>query len=226
MENMIPPQHLQLLRDTCAQLISRTDADMDRRGVTVYDITHKNKRYFIDGAYAQMPCLADFIFSPYMAEICRATIGPNAFLFKNQFVVKCAEVGMNFSWHQDSGYIPEPHKPYISCWCALDDANRSNGTIYILPASRAGGSGLRPHQRLADTNDLVGYDGDDPGDPIEMAAGGIAIFSSRTLHRSGANTTGGIRRIYLAQYSPHAMPAKAGTTRQAISFLHNGKICR
>ena len=173
-----------------------------------------------------MPCLADFIFSPCMAEICRATIGPNAFLFKNQFVAKCAEVGMNFSCHQDSGYIPEPHKPYISCWCALDDVSRPNGTIYLLPASRAGGSGLRPNQRLADTNDLVGYDGDDPRDPIEMAAGGITIFSSRTLHRSGANTTGGIRRIYLAQYSPHTMPAKAGTTRQAISFLHNGKICR
>jgi hypothetical protein len=43
-----------------------------------------------------------------------------------------------------------------------------------------------------DTNDLVGYSVDDPGDPVIMPAGSMACFSS-TLHRSGANTTDRVR---------------------------------
>jgi len=34
-----------------------------------------------------------------------------------------------------------------------------------------------------------------------VPAGSIACFSSTVFHRSGPNTTDGIRRIYLAQYS-------------------------
>ena len=37
-----------------------------------------------------------FIFSDLMADICRATIGPDAFLFLDQYVVKAAEKGMSF----------------------------------------------------------------------------------------------------------------------------------
>ena len=40
-----------------------------------------------------------------MAEVCKATIGDNAVLFNEQWVVKGAEQGMNFAWHQDSGYV-------------------------------------------------------------------------------------------------------------------------
>ena len=46
-----------------------------------------------------------------------------------------------FSWHQDSGYVKwyDPttqHKPYVTCWCTLDDVSEENGTVYILPHSR------------------------------------------------------------------------------------------
>ena len=226
-EDAVEPDHLDLLRNTCDALIEETDAQIDRGELDqVREITHKDKRYFIDGAYARRPELESFLFSNAIADICRATIGPNAYLFKNQFVVKCAEVGMKFGWHQDSGYIPESHSPYLSCWCALDDVTEDSGTVYILPWSRAGGSDIREHKREQGSNDLVGYFGDDPGVPVVVRAGGIAVFSSTALHRSGANQSNQIRRVYLTQYSPEIMPSKAGTTRQAVPFLRDGKSVR
>jgi ectoine hydroxylase-related dioxygenase (phytanoyl-CoA dioxygenase family) len=41
----------------------------------------------------------------------------------------------------------------------------------------------------------------DPGDPVNVPAGSIACFSSTLFHRSGANTTDRMRRVYLAQHS-------------------------
>mgnify|MGYP001798179839 CR=1 FL=1 len=86
--------------------------------------------------------MADFLFSDLMANICRATIGDPAWLFWEQYVVKSADVGMKFAWHQDSGYLknmlPGYTKPYLTCWCALDDVDEHNGTITVLPFSRAG----------------------------------------------------------------------------------------
>lgn len=26
-----------------------------------------------------------------------------------------------------------PHKPYLTCWCTLDDVSEENGTVYVLP---------------------------------------------------------------------------------------------
>ncbi len=136
LDQHVPPEHIEVLRDVCGDLIAETDRDIDAgRRERVLEITHKGKRYFMDGAYDKRPELGAYIFSEIMADVCRATIGPNAYLFKNQYVVKCADVGMKFSWHQDSGYVPEPHTPYLTTWCALDDVSEDNGTIYILPRS-------------------------------------------------------------------------------------------
>ena len=224
LDQHVPPEHIQLLRDVCDDLIAETDRDIDAgRTDHVQEITHKGKRYFIDGACDKRPELSAYVFSEYMANVCRATIGPNAYLFKNQYVVKCAEVGMKFSWHQDSGYIAEPHRPYLTTWCALDDVSEQNGTIYIKPRS-AGDELFMEHRRDERTKDLVGYSGDDLGVPVIMHAGGLVAFSSTTLHRSGANNTNRIRRVYLAAYSAEPMPLKKGTTRQAIPFLENGEL--
>ncbi len=51
------------------------------------------------------------------------------------------------------------------------------------------------------TNDRIGYEGKDPGEPVFVPAGSLAVFSHQTLHRSGSNTTKNMRRVYLAQYS-------------------------
>ena len=69
------------------------------------------------------------------------------------------------------------------------------------PTPRAGTRDVVAHHRDHETNDLIGYSGDDPGDPLIVPAGSIAAFSSTLLHRTGPNTTDQPRRVYIAQYT-------------------------
>ena len=200
LERVIPPAHLELLRAECGKLMQAMDAKMEDANTDHMGLNLRQSRYFLS-AWHQSEAIKEFVFSALMADICRALLGPTAYLSFEQFVVKFPEKGMQFAWHQDSGYVPFPHRPYVSCWCTLDDVTEENGTVYLLPYDRAGTRDRVEHARDTATNDLVGYNGSDPGDPVIAPAGSIAIFSSTLFHRSGLNGSQGIRRIFLPQYS-------------------------
>ena len=227
LENALGAAHLEMLREECRFLTDESDRAMAAGGETVRGINHRGKRYFISKRHADRPRLRDFLFSESMARICRSLIGDNVWLFNEQFVVKSAEVGMSFSWHQDSGYIDSecPHKPYLSLWCALDDIDEENGTVYVLPFSRAEVTSRIDHATQAGTNDLVGYTGNDAGEAAVMSAGSIVAFSSVTFHRSGANPTNEPRRVFLAQYSvePIIDPRNDRLWALATPLLENGE---
>jgi ectoine hydroxylase-related dioxygenase (phytanoyl-CoA dioxygenase family) len=225
LERAIPDHHLQALRDEAKRYLDWMDAEMERQGVQSIGINHYKNRYFINGKYRESRLLRDFLFSDLMAEVCRATLGDDAYLRNEQYVIKAAEKGMHFGWHQDSGYIGHDHKPYLSCWCALDDMSIENGTVSILPYERAGTRDWVRHEVEAGTNDLIGYRGDDAGIPVIVPAGSIAVFSSTTFHRSGANQTDAMRRVYLAQYSCEPIMSADGTKvwGSAVPFLHGGE---
>ncbi len=214
LEAVIPPNVLAALQDECMRHVDMHDRAMEARGVTTEGITHYKKRYFISNRSAASPIMTDFLFSPLMAEICRATLGDTAYLFNEQYVVKAADSDSKFAWHQDSGYVGHYHRGYLSCWCALDDMSVENGTVYILPYSRDGRATtdeIIDHEVEAQSNDKVGYKGADPGEPAIVPAGSIVVFSSRTFHRSGANMTDAYRRCYLAQYSAEPIMNRDGT---------------
>jgi ectoine hydroxylase-related dioxygenase (phytanoyl-CoA dioxygenase family) len=200
LEDVVERDDLEALRGECQRFVGARDREMDRLGVDSLDLDHRGSRYFVH-AYGKSAAVERFLFSPLMREIARAALGDSVYLFNEQYVVKAAERGMKFGWHQDSGFIEYEHRPYLTCWVALDDVTEANGTVYLLPYSRAGTRDVVAHVRDEETNDLVGYFGDDPGDPVIVPAGSIACFSSTLFHRSGPNTTDSVRRIYLAQYS-------------------------
>jgi len=229
LERVIPDDLLQMLREECSYFIGYADAGMDIEGKSSLGITHRGSRYFIGNKYRLSKRLHEFIYADFMADICHAALGDDVFLFNEQWVVKGAEQGMPFAWHQDSGYVKHgdpttTHKPYLTCWCTLDDVSIENGTVYVLPHSRAGTrEQIFDHEKQDVTNDLVGYTGDDPGDPVIVPAGSVVAFSSYLFHRSGANTTDAMRRIYLAQYSANPILRPDGDLwAQAVPFLEDG----
>jgi len=222
--NVIPDKLLEDLRDECQRFMREKDAEMDRKGVEVDEINHKGKRYFIALRYKDSHVMQRLIFSSQMEEICRAILGDNVYLFLEQFVVKAADKGMTFSWHQDSGYLPYDHKPYLSCWCPLDDVTEENGTVYLLPYRDAGTKHRVEHVLQEGTNDKVGYFGDKPGIPAIMKAGDVALFSSTCFHRSGSNFTNKSRRVLLLQYSAEPILEADGKPRYwADAFILNGE---
>ncbi|HUS67787.1 MAG TPA: phytanoyl-CoA dioxygenase family protein, partial [Kofleriaceae bacterium] len=231
LERVIPDDVLAMLREECATFVAAMDARMDRLGTPTIDLNHRGSRYFISKQYRRSGRLRSFLFGALMAEVAEAALGPEAFLFNEQWVVKGADRGMKFAWHQDSGYIrhDDPtnrHAPYLTCWCPLDDVTTENGAVHLLPHSRGGTRDtVFDHVREAGTNDLVGYRGDDPGVEMTAPAGSIVAFTSYNLHRSGANRTASARRVYLAQYSSHPITATDGTLwAMAVPFLRDGGV--
>lgn len=225
-ERVLDGALLDLLRDQCAAFVAREDARMDAAGTDRLGLSHRGARYFANECQREQPALRTMLFSALMADICRATIGGDAYFFLDQYVVKGPEQGMAFSWHQDSGYVagnggPPDHPPYLTCWCTLDDATIENGTVRVLPGSHRGG--LIAHERHEATADL-GIAVADEGVAVEVPAGSIVAFSSLLLHATGANRSDRSRRVYLAQYTPRPLLNMDGHLRRnAIAFLRDGE---
>jgi ectoine hydroxylase-related dioxygenase (phytanoyl-CoA dioxygenase family) len=224
LNGIVPPDDLDALRGECQRFVDERDLEMDRLGVDKLDLDHRGSRYFVH-AYGKSPAVERFLSSDLMAQIARAALGDSVYLFNEQYVVKAAEQGMKFGWHQDSGFIDYAHRPYLTCWIALDDMTEANGTVYLLPYSRAGTRDVVKHVRDQETGDLVGYFGDDAGDPVIVPAGSIACFSTTLLHRSGPNTTDRMRRVYVAQYSAEPILSEDGSQPRMLAepLLVDGK---
>ena len=142
-----------------------------------------------------------FLLGQKIDAIVRACLGSDSYLFNEQFVVKGSGTGASFAWHQDGAYVGFDHKPYLTVWIALDDTTEDNGCVYLLPRDIDENPGIEPHDWLEGSNELNGYTGSDPGQPMVCSAGTIVAFSSLTLHRSGPNRTPHPRRAYVCQYT-------------------------
>jgi ectoine hydroxylase-related dioxygenase (phytanoyl-CoA dioxygenase family) len=225
LEDAISENHLQVLRDSCDRLIELMHEEMDRLKTDHIHISHRGKRYHIAKKYDQVPRLSEYVFSELMAEVCQATIGDDAYLFYDQYVVKAAEQGIKFSWHQDSGYLGFSHRPYVTVWAAVDDMTEENGTASVLPFSTVGIRSLVEHIRDEQTGDKVGYFGNESGIPAVVPAGSLVVFSSLSFHRSGANLTDKMRRAYVTQYSPEPIrrPDSEELMHLGVPFLKAGK---
>jgi ectoine hydroxylase-related dioxygenase (phytanoyl-CoA dioxygenase family) len=225
LERVISPDDLELLRGGAQFSIDVLDAEMDKAGVDRLGINAKGKRYFSSMIYQRRPELRSFIFGPVMEQICRAVLGDNAYLFWEQYVIKAADPDTTFAWHQDSGYVHEDHDPYLTCWIPLDDVTEENGSVYLLPYSRSGIRSYVKHVPI-ETGDKVCYFGSDPGMPVTAPAGSIVCFSSTVIHRSGANLTDRMRRVYLLQYSGEVIMDRSGDQPWGSfePFLADGKV--
>ncbi len=226
-ESVIPEDTLRMLREECSYFLGYADAEMDAQGLQSAGLNRRGNRYFVGLRYRFSHRLYRFLFGDLMARIAGGLLGDEVYLFYEQWVVKGPEQGMSFAWHQDSAYVAGPmaktHRPYLTCWCVLDHVDERNGTAYILPHDRGDTRGrLLPHTKMQGRNDLVGYHGDDPGDPAVVPAGSIVCFSSYTLHRSGANTSDHMRRVYLPQYSAEPILNDDGRPQNlAVPFLRD-----
>ncbi|MCC7193688.1 MAG: phytanoyl-CoA dioxygenase family protein [Phycisphaeraceae bacterium] len=176
------------------QAITQAEATGDQKLIEMTRL-----RPFIGAAHSKSELLTKFIKSPIYLEACAKFVGPDANLYYNQVVMKAPEKGRSFAWHQDSGYVVTDPVEYITCWTAIGPATLDNGCVWVIPGSHR--LGLLPHERDEVTGEKIpkGID-DSAAIPVEVPAGTVVIFSSLTLHRSGANTSREFRYAYVPQY--------------------------
>jgi ectoine hydroxylase-related dioxygenase (phytanoyl-CoA dioxygenase family) len=202
-----------MLREECAGAVRLVEDTMNAAGRDSLGLNHRHRRYIVPLQYQRSARLPAFLFGEVLSALCLATLGPEAYLFLEQFVVKGAGDGMHLGWHQDAGYLPFDPPPYVTGWIPLDDVDEQNGTIHLLPYGRAGTSQRVPHHLDPATSDRIGYTGSDPGVPVIAPAGSLVVFSSTILHRSGENRSDRPRRAYIVQYSAQPILDPDGAVR-------------
>lgn len=195
----IAPETVNDLRRACDTMVADPRRAEKRQGRHKIDVG--DKRLFLSHRHEEFPAVEAFLMAGPAAELARTLLGPRPYLFNEQFVFKAAGAGSSFAWHQDSGYVGFDHPPYLTLWCALDDATLDNGCIHVLPRDLANETEVNAHVWDEAGKELVGYDSDRPGVAVPCEAGSIIAFSSVTLHRSGSNATERPRRAYVCQYS-------------------------
>lgn len=228
MERAVPETALVALETSCQAYLEEHMGLMEQVRADVLGLTHKDRRYFLPSWHDPASEVGRFLFGDLMAEIVGRLLGPEAYLFLELFIVKSGRIGMPFGWHQDSGYLlGQAHEPYLSLWCALDDATEENGALQVLPWSEGGPREVLPHRKDKASGDLIGYDGDSPGVVVPVGRGGIVAMSSTLFHRSGPNTTDAPRRAFLVSYSAHPiLNPQGGLWNRAVPFPSAGARVR
>lgn len=156
-------------------------------------------------------------------RISTAFLGPNTDLYYNQKVYKNPGGSKSFCWHQDDGYTPVDPSPYLTLWIAINDATPENGCISVLPGSHH--QGLMPHHEGEFGLECYSLDEPDQGVLVPVKAGSAACFWSLTMHKSGPNSTNGIRKAIVLQFCAEGLRHKASgmAIKPQVWIARNGQ---
>ena len=127
-------------------------------------------------------------------DIASQLMGEEAVLYKEKINYKLAG-GAGYSPHQDAPAYPFVDN-HISCMVAVDDATVENGCLEVV--SKRHHDILAMDDRGCIHPDLVAtFD----WEPVELRAGQVLWFHSRTPHRSGPNNSAKDRRALYPTYN-------------------------
>ncbi|UJR29462.1 hypothetical protein I4U23_010674 [Adineta vaga] len=226
--SVIPHEHIEIMTEIIQRAIEKRDQDLKiELKVDGLIQCSTDGKYFFFMHEDNEPEMNKIIFSSYMKQITKAVLGETVYYTHSEIVVKRGQEGKinpertTFAWHQDSGYVPYQHTPYLSCWCALTEMTSTNGTISVLPIEQNPledenhhinwSDKPRPstevkfpcyqHRKDESSPDLIGYFGSDPGIEVTCPIGSIVVFSSLTLHCSSSNRSNALRSAYNVQYA-------------------------
>ncbi|MDH3705278.1 MAG: phytanoyl-CoA dioxygenase family protein [Acidimicrobiia bacterium] len=192
--------------ETLAELRAELDTDEARADELLRQMPDQRLSIAESGAITFSPHVVKrsgvarrFAHHPALVGIVGDLVGPDARLYWDQLVYKKPDKPREFPWHQDNGYTYVEPQQYLTCWVPLIDATIANGCPWVVPGAHR--HGTLHHE----WNEPLGFECiDEPVDAVavEVAAGGVAVFSSLTPHKTGPNTTDSVRKTYILQYAP------------------------
>ena len=158
--------------------------------------------------------LKEFSKHKVFSSLCLDLIGKNVRLYWDQAVYKKPGTKDEFPWHQDNGYTFIEPQAYLTCWLALSDTDESNGCPWVMPGLHRLGTLKHETTELGFEIPLDGSE----SVALPLKSGSIAVFSSLTPHRTGPNTSEGVRKSYILQYAPEGAQRKiSGTLSEPVN---------
>lgn len=192
-----------------------TPAGLERMQNEAMDAWGKEKESFDPGKswlqnsllvniHHQAATIKQYYFNGPLVDIASQLIGPNVKGATSQLTFKMRGNTKPFGWHQDNGYGElEPYNA-LTTLTALDDTDRGNGCLWLIPESHKGGQinvEQSPEEKKKGSEIIVEAD-DNLAVPMEMQAGDVLIFNCWMLHKSDGNySTDRDRRILFLRYA-------------------------
>ena len=152
----------------------------------------------------QAPTVRQYYFEGPLTDIATQIIGPNVKGATSQLTFKMKGNTKPFGWHQDNGYGELDPYNALTTLSALDDTDRGNGCLWLIPGSHKQGQ-IRVEQteeQKKSQSEIIVKADDSKAIPMEMKAGDALIFNCWMLHKSDGNySTDRDRRILFLRYA-------------------------
>jgi len=122
-------------------------------------------------------------------------------------------------WHQDSAYsATKMTSRAVHFWIPLQDVDATNGCMNYVPGTHL--NGLRKH-KVDDRHDGLAFRSVDIDESEAVAcpvhAGGMVCHAPMTMHGSGPNLSGDLRRAWVLQFGLGPWPALRETGRPLMT---------
>src|SRR5262245_45397623 len=147
--------------------------------------------YSISTAHMTYGPVYDLLTHPRIVAVVRDLLGNDVIGWGSHYFCKLPRDGKTVPWHQDASYWPLTPSKTATVWLAIDDADRANGGMRVIPGSHHFG---HLTYRMTETVDQAVLNqevenADRYGKPvdIELKAGEISVHSDLLLHGSDAN---------------------------------------
>jgi len=152
--------------------------------------------------------LLEFLLAPSVLDLVECIVGPNIVLWSSHFICKDPLVGRATPWHEDSAYWSGRLGRYdrvVTVWLALDDVDRANGCMQVIPGSHLEGgfSSYREVDASANTFQAEIAGADLAGAvALELRRGECSLHDGRIKHGAEANRSSRRRLGYTMRYLP------------------------
>ncbi|KAG7517276.1 hypothetical protein JOB18_003411 [Solea senegalensis] len=188
-------------------------------------------QYSLHNVHLQYPWVMGLTKHPHVLEVVKAVLGPDVILLDSRFickypVLKAADVQENdrgeakpdgkneanvlpyVAWHQDMRYWGVAGGPVLSVWLALDDSQKENGALQVIPGSHC--SGMLPHRQAIRPGNLLSVNQEIPEELVQaddavfcpLLAGQMSVHDGFLVHASDPNISPRRRCGFVIRYVP------------------------
>ncbi|XP_028271316.1 uncharacterized protein LOC114442178 [Parambassis ranga] len=185
-------------------------------------------QYSLHNVHLKYPWVMNLTKHPHVLQVIKAVLGPDVILLDSRFICKYpalkpadikeseqdvvkpdGEDGLPYvAWHQDMRYWGIAGGPVLSVWLALDDSQRENGALQVIPGTHH--SGMLPHRQAIRPGNMLSVNQEIPEELVDaektvycpLLAGQMSIHDGLLVHASDPNTSQRRRCGFVIRYVP------------------------
>ncbi len=147
--------------------------------------------YAIDRYQDRFQTIWDLATAPSILDYVEDLVGPNIICWATHYFCKMPGDPKGVAWHQDCSYWPLTPSKTVTVWLAIDDVDRENGCMQVIPRSHRHGHLAWRESSAAEQNVLSqtieGAERFGAPIDIELKAGEISLHSDLLIHGSLPN---------------------------------------